>query len=568
MTSSIPVRKIALIALLAGAGSAWYLALPPRAVSGIAIGQGAPKVVRGAIHIHTDRSDGTGTVDEVAAAAARAGLNFVVFTDHGDATRKPDPPQYRSGVLCIDAVEISTDDGHVVALGVPQSPYPLGGEARDVIDDVMRLGGFSIAAHPGSPKPELRWTDWTLPIAGLEWLNGDSEWRDESRWTLTRALLTYPARQTETLVTLLDRPDSVLQQWDVLARGRQVVAIAGADAHARLGFRSLGEPYDNGASLHVPSYERVFRAFSNVLIGVSLAGNAETDAEQVIGAIRDGHVYSAIDGIGDAGILSFTATDGGMRAEAGDVMPIGRAITLRAEVRGREDARIALFKDGVARAESGPLLEHIVEPGTPGVYRVEVSLPDAPGQPGVPWLLSNPIYVGERTNVPAVAQPPPAKFDVRYADGPATAWTVETSPASKAALDVVPAERGTQLALRYAVGGAASASPYAAFVLHADRALAEYDRLIFTARADRPTRVSVQLREPSGVNGERWHRSVFIGTEPRDITVYFRDLRPLTTARAQPMLANVDSILFVLDTVNTALGGSGRIWMDDVKYAR
>ena len=35
--------------------------------------------------------------------AARAGLKFIVFTDHGDATRTPDPPAYRSGVLCIDA---------------------------------------------------------------------------------------------------------------------------------------------------------------------------------------------------------------------------------------------------------------------------------------------------------------------------------------------------------------------------------------------------------------------------------------------------------------------------------
>ena len=44
-----------------------------------------------------------GSVDEVAAAAAAAGLQFVVFTDHGDATRPPDPPAYRHGVLTIDA---------------------------------------------------------------------------------------------------------------------------------------------------------------------------------------------------------------------------------------------------------------------------------------------------------------------------------------------------------------------------------------------------------------------------------------------------------------------------------
>src|SRR6187200_1211701 len=63
--------------------------------------------VRGAIHVHTNRSDGSGSVDDVAAAAARAGLQFVVFSDHGDARRPAMAPSYRHGVLCIDAVEIS-----------------------------------------------------------------------------------------------------------------------------------------------------------------------------------------------------------------------------------------------------------------------------------------------------------------------------------------------------------------------------------------------------------------------------------------------------------------------------
>ena len=98
------------------------------------------------------------------------------------------------------------------------------------------------------------------------------------------------------------------------------------------------------------------------------------------------------------------------------------------------------------------------------------------------------------------------------------------------------------------------------------QSLAQYNRLIFTARADRPTRMSVQLREP--VNGRRWQRSVFVGTEPREVIVRFDDLRPLAAAGTQPALADVDSVLFVFDTVNTPLGGNGRLWIDDVKYGR
>src|SRR4030095_16673142 len=123
--------RVALLLLLAVISVGVYVALPqaPRVLPPSPAGFKPP--VRGVVHVHTRRSDGTGTVNDVAAAASRAGLAFVVITDHGDATRGPALPIYREGVLCIDAVEISTDGGHVVALGLPRSPYPLGGEPRD-----------------------------------------------------------------------------------------------------------------------------------------------------------------------------------------------------------------------------------------------------------------------------------------------------------------------------------------------------------------------------------------------------------------------------------------------------
>src|SRR5436309_12998804 len=85
----------------------------------------AARTAPGAYHIHTARSDGVGDKRDVARAAARAGLTFVILTNHGDATRPPDPPAYLEGVLCLDAVEISTDDGHYVAIDMPRAPYPL-----------------------------------------------------------------------------------------------------------------------------------------------------------------------------------------------------------------------------------------------------------------------------------------------------------------------------------------------------------------------------------------------------------------------------------------------------------
>ena len=115
------IRARWIVALIAVAVAASSYATMPRAARTLAAAPTLRTPVRGAIHIHTRRSDGTGTVDDIARAASRAGLNFVILTDHGDGTREPDTPAYRSGVLCIDAVEISTASGHVVALGLPRT---------------------------------------------------------------------------------------------------------------------------------------------------------------------------------------------------------------------------------------------------------------------------------------------------------------------------------------------------------------------------------------------------------------------------------------------------------------
>jgi hypothetical protein len=364
-------------------------------------------VVRGAFHIHSSRSDGSGDVAVIAAAAARAGLHFIVLTDHGDATRTPDPPAYRSGVLAIDGVELNTTAGHYAAIGLPVSPYPIAGTPADVIEDVHRLGGFGFAAHPGSPRPSLSWQDWDAPIDGLEWINGDSEWRDEPWMRIGRAVLTYLLRAPQSMATLLDRPEGVLQQWDTLAATRPVVGLAGIDAHARLGFRQRTDP--DAASIHVrlPGYESSFRTFSNhVALDGPLSGQPAVDARRVIEAIRNGHVYSVIDALATPGSLTFTATSGGRTAQPGDSLSIDGAVLLHAAASAPPGTTLVLIRDGrrVHEVIDGPLE---FDGGTNrGVYRIEAYTRNAPGRPPVPWIVSNPIYAGLAKRIADIAPIP------------------------------------------------------------------------------------------------------------------------------------------------------------------
>ena len=271
-----------------------------------------PNVVFGAYHIHSNRSDGTGTVDEIAAAAARAGLQFVILTDHGDGTRPPDPPAYRHGVLCLDAAEISTFDGHLVAMHLRQpSPYPLAGEGRDVAEDVARLGGWVVVAHPDSPKEALRWRAMSVPFGGIEWVNADSEWRDDTRLRLLAVFARSIVRPAESMVSLFARPARSLQRWDTALRARPVVGLAAVDAHANIGWSQDEEPR-HVTALARPSYESMFRVLAQaVMLDGALSGDAAADAERVWGALGSGRTFSITRAIATPAVLVFEATRDG-----------------------------------------------------------------------------------------------------------------------------------------------------------------------------------------------------------------------------------------------------------------
>jgi len=556
------------------------LTLPPQHLP---LQASADGTVSGILHIHSTRSDGRGTPDEVAAAAARAGISFIVFTDHGDATRTPDPPIYRSGVLCLDGVEISTAGGHYVVLDMPAAPYPLAGEPRDVVEDVRRLGGFGIAAHPDSPKQELRWSDWDAPIDGVEWINPDTSWRVHaatgwrSRFRLLEGLLHYPIRPAETLANLLTGFEDTMAHWTALASRRPVVGVAGVDAHAKIDFRNA-DPGDNRFTIPFPSYEASFRMLSvhvtpeRPLSGPS--GDAAADASLVMRAIRAGHLYMAIDGLASPPAFEFTATNLRGTAHQGDELGVGGPVSIHARSNAPGGFTTIIWRGGEMLA-SEPRNEITIEAGEgPAVYRAEVRTND-PESPRT-WLLGNAVYVRAPELVQAPQQKPvtveTALFDGRTDGG----WHLETDPSSMAAVDIGPTLSGFELRFRYALSvDSAADNQWAALVWgtpigHAPINVGDFDRLTFTARAERPTRISVQLRTlEAGHAMRRWQRSVFLDTFDQEHTVDFKNLVPSAgTDSGKPELDKVSQILFVVDTTHTKAGTAGRIWMRSAAFQK
>jgi hypothetical protein len=528
--------------------------------------------VRGAFHIHSNRSDGSGSVEEIAAAAARAGLQFIILTDHGDGTRIPDAPAYRSGVLTIDAVELNTTSGHYAAIGLPASPYPIAGAPEDVIEDVQRLGGFGIAAHPGSPRPSLSWQAWDTAFDGIEWLNGDSEWRDEPRVPIARALLTYLLRAPQSLATLLDRPESVLARWDALSAHRNIVALAGTDAHARLGFQQRTDPDLSSFHVPVPGYEASFRAFSNrVVLEAPFTSDAAADAGRLIAAIRNGRVYTVIDALAAPGSLSFTATSGSLTAQMGEALPIDGDVLLRASAEAPPGTALILLRNGRRLHEVTDGSLEMKAGSDRAVYRIEAYTTGAPGGPPVPWMISNPIYVGRPVTEDASERILTARIPARTAEA-----ATESGPNDTSRIDVGPPldTRARTFAgdaainWTFALSSGLAAGQFAAVPIPVSPGLDGFDAVQFRIWSPRPIRAWAQLRAGVG-NTERWGATFYADAETRTVTIPFAKFRPLGAASSpRPPLAQVQFLLFVVDTLNTLPGSRGNLTISEVAFVK
>jgi hypothetical protein len=522
--------------------------------------------VPGLLHIHTNRSDGRSAPDEIAAIASRAGLKFLVFTDHGDATRSPDAPAYRSGVLCLDGVEISTNDGHYIAFDMPAAPYPLGGEGRDVVEDVRRLGGFGIAAHPDSPKAQLRWDEWQAPFDAIELLNPDTSWRvlaAQGGWRpkerLAAAFLAYPLRAREAIASLV-QPPAVVERWVALAARRRVVAIAGTDAHAKLALRNA-DPGDSSMALPIPGYEPSFRAMSiRARLDRPLSGNAAADAATVVRALRNGHLYAAVDGVASPPSFTFTAANANGTVSAGDVLGAAGPVELRVRSNAPAGFR-TLVHDGVRVISSVESTADLTVHGPegPGVFWAEVVANT--GSPPITWIRSNPVYVRGSSGGAQAATPPATVSGTRplWSGAPADGWRLEHDAKSAGELTIAGAAANPELRFQFSLAGGAAVGQFTALVFDLPEGAGDASRLAFTVRSERPMRLSIQVRDHTA---DRWQRSVYLDAATEERVVRFEDLVPVGTTHAPlPAVADIRAILFVVDTTNTRPGTSGRIWI-------
>ena len=103
--------------------------------------------VRADLHVHTIYSkDSTITPKELVFFAKKRGLNAVAVTDH-DSLEGAYKIAKETDFLIIPGMEVSSEDGHIVALNVAEL-IPRGLSADETVELIHRAGGVAVACHP------------------------------------------------------------------------------------------------------------------------------------------------------------------------------------------------------------------------------------------------------------------------------------------------------------------------------------------------------------------------------------------------------------------------------------
>jgi hypothetical protein len=339
------------------------------------------------VHVHTTFSDGTATVRELVGAAAEAGADAVLVTDHDSLGARGSEGRH-GDVAVLAGTEVSPPGGHYLAFGVDRVIEHTGRSSLEIAEAVRAAGGVGFAAHPFSEGGRMLAPGiarWIVRPHGWPALEHPRGCDGIELWSLTTDAAEGWRTPGEALRWLRDPEAAIaagppahhLRRWDALSARRRMPAIGGLDGH-QPGIRV-------GGRAHSPlSHRRTFDLLrTHLLCERPLLGDVTEDWRTVLAALRAGAAWLSCPCVAPAhGARLWAERADGSTVGMGAQAPAGASVL---RVRLPREAHVRVLRDGglVAEARAAALNVDIAR----GVYRVEARID------GRLWLLSNPVHL-------------------------------------------------------------------------------------------------------------------------------------------------------------------------------
>jgi len=337
---------------------------------------------KGCLHIHSTYSDGDASVPEIIEAARRAGLDYIVLTDHDTlGARRDGLAGWHDELLVVVGAEVHAGRHHCMVLGLED----LDGlrrfrRTRDALKEIKSRSGLAFVVHPCPCHKPLfgvwvpGWDEWDIEsFDGLEvwpylhdWISDLTPWNFLSHHRDPDAWVTGP-------------DPWVLGWWDKCGQRRRVVGIGSLDNHARR------LPFRRWHFLEILPHDYAFRTVrTHVLSPQPFSGDAAADTALLYRLLAEGRCYVSYDLQADPSGFLFEGATSTVSIPLGSEVALDEPVELRATT--PRPALLRLLRDGEPVAQTdGQALEFTAS--DPGVYRVEAFLN------GRPWVFSNPIYL-------------------------------------------------------------------------------------------------------------------------------------------------------------------------------
>jgi hypothetical protein len=349
----------------------------------------------GNMHMHTPYSDGEKYHAEIAEDAIKAGLDFIIVTDHN---------------IWVDGVEgyYENEDGrvlllvgeevhdmrrepqanHFLAYGANCELAPFAADPQRLINETVAAGGIGFLAHPNDPEAAilgenglpLSWQNWDIDgYTGLEIWNYMSNFKGvlgTNKLQMVRAAFNPE--------DYIQGPDAeTLAKWDeLLGRGKKVSAVGNSDAH--------GTTFHLGPiSREIFPYEFLFRAVNtHLLLREEMNGELAHDKKLILEAIAKGNSWIGYDMAHSTAGFRFSGQSL-TKGILGDEIKLDAGATFQIRAPAKCHIRLIHCGETIAEIHNETNLTHI--PIEPGAYRVECGILHKGQERG--WIYSNPIYL-------------------------------------------------------------------------------------------------------------------------------------------------------------------------------
>jgi hypothetical protein len=122
------------------------------------------------MHVHTERSPDAHTrIDDLPKIISAKGLDGVALTEHNHF----DPPRF-DNVIILPGIEVSSAEGHIIALGVHEI-IPPKLSADETIQRIHDQDGIAIIPHPYDPVCEcIKICNLNVSPDAVETMNADA----------------------------------------------------------------------------------------------------------------------------------------------------------------------------------------------------------------------------------------------------------------------------------------------------------------------------------------------------------------------------------------------------------